>query len=716
MTSDRGGPGPPILRRGQPWLWGLAAALIVAALVAGAWTQTDLDRDGLDVLTERSHGTDPLLADSDGDGLPDGWEIDRGTDPLDRDTDGDGLHDGRELADGWDPLAADTDGDGLDDPAELEIGTDLADPDTDDDQLDDRLEGQLGTHPLRADSDEDGLTDAQDLLAGADPLDADTDHDTLPDEAEVLAGNRDCDGDGIPAVAEADGDDDARLDAQEPEDQRCEPDVDGDGVRDGHELNIACVTLTDCDVDGIPDGQERTTRYDPLDPDTFDVGLLDGISLAFEERGQAPSRDEDEDGIPDAWEGTTGLIDWGPFDPQPGQRDLLIEFLRVEGPDSSRYRSLDLTPSYRRVETFFEDEGHVEVQWVETNVGLEAERRPPLLPSGQAGYYRGVLANASHAANPYVTSVVMNPQHNQSEILHLGVAPIRGMLAAVDYGAHTTIHFRIASNDERTTLSPFLESVIAAGHEVSGPNIQASGIDANGRMFLAGQDWTLKWVPLWFSTNPVYQTTGGFQTVFVPEEATVDHGELSYTIAHELGHTLGLCHTDLTTCQAGLPSGSRGVLGISTMDRTTQDRTQLEFLEAEWDQVHTFLTCPPVRPIRLVSEEAGRQAIIDAKYEITLENVLDVGTRECQVHLALPRDLRPAASPTTYHDPHRITEDQLLQDPEPYRPHAGDQAAPAVVNSQQRTVTYAVLGGLASVLTGVGAWGAAWWARGRWQP
>lgn len=712
---DGSGPWPKILRQGQPWLWGLAVALVALVVLAGAWTQTDLDGDGLEALRERQVGTDPFLADTDGDQLPDGWELDRGTDPLRSDSDGDGLPDAAELSDGTDPLAADTDGDGLTDPEELDRGTDPADPDTDGDRLADPRELELGTHPRRADSDQDGLTDSQDLLAGADPLEADTDHDTLLDAEEVQAGNQDCDGDGIPAVAEADGDDDGRPDAQEPEDQRCDPDVDDDGILDGYELNLTCITLPDCDVDGIPDGQEHTTRFDPLDPDTFDVGLLDGVSLAFEARGQAPSRDEDEDGIPDAWEGSTGLIDWGPFDPQPGQRDLLIEFIRVEGPDSASYRSMDLTPSYRRVETFFQDEGDVEVQWVETHVGLASETRPPLLPSGQASYYRDVLANASHAANPYVTSVVMNPQHNQTEILHLGVAPIRGMLAAVDYGAHTDIEFRIASNDERTTLSPFIESAIAAGHGVRGRNIQESGIDDNGRMFLAGEDWTLKWVPLWFATNPVYQTSDGFQTVFVPEAATVDHDKLSYTIAHELGHTLGLCHTDLTSCQAGLPPGSRGQLGISTMDTTTIARSELTFLEAEWDQVRTFLTCPPIRPITLLSEGAGRAAIIDAKYAITLENVLDVGTRECEVHDALDRDLDPDLSSTTYQDPHRITEADLIEDAEPYQPKAGDRAAPATVNTYQGTLAYVGLGVLVASALGTGTWALAWWARGRWR-
>ncbi|PXA05326.1 hypothetical protein DDZ13_00225 [Coraliomargarita sinensis] len=80
----------------------------------------DFDGDGLDNDTERSMGTDPNSADTDGDTLPDGWEVQHGFDPLDTEdaltnTDGDILTAAEEFRFGTDHTLSDSDGDGIDD-------------------------------------------------------------------------------------------------------------------------------------------------------------------------------------------------------------------------------------------------------------------------------------------------------------------------------------------------------------------------------------------------------------------------------------------------------------------------------------------------------------------------------------------------------------------------------------------------------------------------
>ena len=67
----------------------------------------DIDRDGLDNLTEYLNGTDPTNADTDGDGLPDGWEVNNRTNPVAddaaQDLDYDGLTNLQEYLAGTDP-------------------------------------------------------------------------------------------------------------------------------------------------------------------------------------------------------------------------------------------------------------------------------------------------------------------------------------------------------------------------------------------------------------------------------------------------------------------------------------------------------------------------------------------------------------------------------------------------------------------------------------
>ncbi len=74
----------------------------------------DYDEDGLSILEECNHNTDPLNPDTDYDNLLDGDEINvYSTNPLVADEDQDGLIDGDEIKVGTNPLNPDTDGDGI---------------------------------------------------------------------------------------------------------------------------------------------------------------------------------------------------------------------------------------------------------------------------------------------------------------------------------------------------------------------------------------------------------------------------------------------------------------------------------------------------------------------------------------------------------------------------------------------------------------------------
>ncbi len=656
------------------WLWAGAAALVVLLIAGGAWLGADLDADGLSSWEEIGLGTDPASGDTDGDGLSDGWEHQAGLSPLARDSDGDGLADGRELSLGTDPLSPDSDGDGLSDRFELDAGTDPSHPDTDRDGVPDPLEDRLGTDPVDPDTDGDGVPDGDELGLHADPLSQDTDADTLLDGEEAALGSDvDCDGDGRHPIRESDDDADGLRDAEEAPEHRCDPDVDGDGVLDGHEGHPSCILLVDCDGDGLPDGEEVAHGFDALDPDTFGAGLVDSVVQVFQAGGQDASADDDGDGIPDGWEGSTGLIDWGPYEPRPGQQDLLLEFIRVEGPDSSRVGPGSMATAYRKVEAFLENQGGLAVHWVETRIELEEEIRPPLIPSSGTEYYEDVLHRSAHATNPYVTSVVMNPQHDMREIVHQGVAPIRGMLAAVDYGAHSEVDFEV--DNQTITISPLLESLIEAdrGDVLTRSGYEDFGHTGRDEMFVSADDWTLRWGPFWFTTSPTFSREGQGEVRFARQGAFVDHDELADTIAHELGHTLGLCHTHLASCQANLTAEDRELVGVSTMDPRRQS-SDLALLDSEWDQLTTYLGCPPQAPVRLVAEGANASTLITNKYAVTLETVLDVRVRDCQDLLPLPRLLDPDPSPATFDPGYNLTDADIDAAGEPYVAAASLQA------------------------------------------
>jgi uncharacterized repeat protein (TIGR01451 family)/MYXO-CTERM domain-containing protein len=253
------------------------------------------------------HGADDSQnADTDGDGLSDALELLLGSNPNDADTDDDGALDGLEPnpatdmdGDGLiDVLDPDSDDDGL--PDGTEMGKDCGNPATDnskhlctpdadmgltktspvdadtdnggvkDGSEDKNLNGKVDageTNPTsgqgaddiqNTDSDSDGLSDGLELTLGSDPNDADTDDDGVVDGQEPNP-SLDMDGDGLTDVLDVDSD--------------------NDGLYDGTEMGLGCNnpatdnTKHHC----IADVDMGATHTSPVDPDTDDGGVKDGV-------------------------------------------------------------------------------------------------------------------------------------------------------------------------------------------------------------------------------------------------------------------------------------------------------------------------------------------------------------------------------------------------------------------------------------------------------
>ncbi len=134
----------------------------------------DTDNDGLpDSWEEANFGNlnQDSEGDPDGDTLINSDELVFGGDPNNNDTDGDSLEDGAEVnTHGSNPALADTDGDTLTDDEEVADGTNPILADTDDDQLDDAAEKTAGTDPNNRDSDDDDYPDGIEVANESDPL------------------------------------------------------------------------------------------------------------------------------------------------------------------------------------------------------------------------------------------------------------------------------------------------------------------------------------------------------------------------------------------------------------------------------------------------------------------------------------------------------------------------------------------------------------------
>ena len=161
----------------------------------------------------------------------------------------------------------------------------------------------------RTDSDRDGLTDDYEEKIGTDPNNPDTDGDGLKDGEEVNVYttdplNKDTDGDGL-----SDGEE-VKTYNTNPNN----PDTDGDGLKDGEEVKTHRTNplMADTDNDGLGDGDEVLKhRTDPLNPDTDGDTLKDGQEVNTYKTDPL-NRDTDNGGIDDGTEVNRGT---NPLDP-----------------------------------------------------------------------------------------------------------------------------------------------------------------------------------------------------------------------------------------------------------------------------------------------------------------------------------------------------------------------------------------------------------------
>ncbi len=231
-----------------------------------------------------------ITADSDGDGV---------SDDVDLDSDNDGIPDTIEISNASN--AGDSDGDGIPDHLDL---------DSDNDGINDVIEAGHGSLDTNADGMVDGFVGINGLLDTVETVSEsgtlnytllDTDSDGLPDYLDVdsdndgipdaIEGDVDSDGDGAPDYLDTDSDNDGISDAIES--QLGGVDTDGDGIVD--EFDVDQTGGTDTNGDGIDDAIAAAGLLDSDGDGTSDVLDLDS----------------DNDGIPDATEGSVDSDDDG---------------------------------------------------------------------------------------------------------------------------------------------------------------------------------------------------------------------------------------------------------------------------------------------------------------------------------------------------------------------------------------------------------------------
>lgn len=289
----------------------------------------DDDDDGIPNFVDADDTDGPQL-DSDGDGLSNQTEIDLGTDPFNPDTDDDGLTDKEDVDSGANPLDRDSDDDGLLDSLESLEDTDadllngVVDPDSDDDGVFDGTEsgvvetiegfsyvGSNGTEFTIAGT----LVEAGNFVVDedpgqvTDPQNADSDEDGWDDGAEDPNHNG--------AVDEGESDPtDVTQPEQWPEDAR--------------------VFVRDTDGDGLTDLEEQHSLSNPLDADTDEDGLWDGLEhnwrndTDLDGLANVLDADSDGDGLPDGLEQSVMLE--GPF---PETRTSSPNYIRDADPATS---------------------------------------------------------------------------------------------------------------------------------------------------------------------------------------------------------------------------------------------------------------------------------------------------------------------------------------------------------------------------------------------
>ncbi|GAB4508818.1 MAG: hypothetical protein Tsb004_08120 [Allomuricauda sp.] len=209
----------------------------LAALNESGQLDGSVDANGIPVVASGGQSdissTDDTITsgqcDDDGDGLTNDEEISLATDPLNPDTDGDGVGDGQEVTDTNDPLNPC-------DPAQSAgyIGYDSS-----------------NTIWAAADCDGDGVTNGDEFTNGTDPYE----------------GTIDTDGDGIT--------DDNEINDSTNQNDPCSP-VQIAGYT-GYDSSNTIWAASDCDSDGVTNGEEFTNGTDPYEGtvDTDGDGITD---------------------------------------------------------------------------------------------------------------------------------------------------------------------------------------------------------------------------------------------------------------------------------------------------------------------------------------------------------------------------------------------------------------------------------------------------------
>ncbi len=275
----------------------------------------DDDNDGMPDSWEELYGLNALLDDSsddpDGDGMTNLYEYQNGFNPIvfDNDTDSDGVSDPFDNCPiDSNPAQIDSDGDG---------NGDACDSDDDNDGMPDDWELLYSLNPFANDAaldpDSDGMSNLYEYQHGFDPtvVDNDADGDGRSDPFDNCPsvfnpGQENNDGDSEGDVCDLDDDNDGMPDSWELiyglnallDDSSV--DSDGDGMSNLYEYQYGFNPIV---VDNDADGDGRSDPFDNC-PSVFNPGQEnnDGDS-----EGDVCDLDDDNDGMPDAWEALYGF-------------------------------------------------------------------------------------------------------------------------------------------------------------------------------------------------------------------------------------------------------------------------------------------------------------------------------------------------------------------------------------------------------------------------
>lgn len=490
--------------------------------------------------------------------------------------------------------------------------------DVDGDHLSTYQELKHGTKIFAADSDGDGLVDGEEFWWGGNPLEPDTDGDGRLDGDEAAAGggvdrhhderfpgcpthltcvdpcadDLDCDLDGIP-------DEQEREDGSMPN----HPDEDQDGVNDTEEAAPHCRQLPDCDRDGVDDGDEIAHGLDPLNKTTHD-GIRDDAFLAFP-GNLLEFVDSDLDGIPDNLERNN---DWGPFNPVVGQKDIMLSYTHFVFEGQSEHRKTWLTA----YETELEQQmaGLVNL-WGAAGYELQYHFETQILPNDPSILKGEIFDLQELNQNPYVYTAQTNPFGTGSP------HPAAGL-------GGSEIHSLIINGNA-------FEGVKINGRFVD----QTPIYDLAYREFLTEESEHYDERAVWLTDAMVDWDTGnatatvqdnGHNNFWGPvppgNRVSFNAYELTYihdlttgtmydqlemfsplltgnpnnwaTLMHELGHSMGLCHPHEESCTGYMTESERlHAAEYSTMSYgwNRSAHPNGHFTQPEWDRIDGERDC-----------------------------------------------------------------------------------------------------------------------------